>query len=143
MLLLLPASAQPANRSAMEVRTAQLLREYRQLGKRSFETKWPGGKIKEKYDREPDGTYSYAKLYPTGGFAIKCQRKPSGLVTYERWSGSGTLMEMLHYDERTTDYTAYWPNGSKAAKYLANSRTREVFCEARDPKGKQTYPRRR
>ena len=132
--------AQPRSLKEVEREINDLLLGFQKMGKKSFETKWPDGKLMEKYTVEKDGKVSYTKLYPAGNTAVSYQSTPGGTVTYERWHGNGKDAVLLKSDGRIIDYTSYWPNGQKKAKYQRNKHTKESFLVSNDEKGKQVFP---
>jgi hypothetical protein len=136
----LAAEAQHLSPKAMEADINSLLKSFEQMGKKPFETFWPSKQAKEKYSVAKDGTISYTKFFPAGNFATRYQKSVSGAVTYEKWYGNGKDAVLLKKDDRIIDYTAYWPNGVKKAKYQKNRLTKSMSYSANDSKGKQLYP---
>lgn len=136
LLATAPLLAQTRDIRTIEAQIDQTLREYERLGKKPFENFWAQGGVKEKYSVAEDGVRSYTKFFPAGNFAIRYQKKAGGEMVYEKWYGNGQEAVILLRDERTTDYTAYWPNGQKKAKYQRNRHTKESFYNAWDEKGK-------
>ncbi|MEW6278492.1 MAG: hypothetical protein AB1758_07725 [Candidatus Eremiobacterota bacterium] len=136
--LSVPARAGEAEdlRQAIEA----IVREYSNLGKKPFETKWPGGNVREKYETQADGTQSYTRFFPGGGFAVRFQKKPSKAIYYERWWGNGKTRELLNYDERIIAYTSYWENGNHHQKFMLNKQTKERSYQRYDQDGKQVVP---
>lgn len=134
------AQAQVATPTEMGREIDALLREFLELGSRPFVTKWPNGAPKEQLEKQRDGTINYTRFYPTGGYAVRYQRKPGKVIKLERYFGNGKTAILINQDERIVDYTSYWENGYKKAKYQKNIQTRRVFYDARDEKGRQTYP---
>lgn len=134
-LVALPASAGNAQRLRDYVEG--IVREYGSLGQKPFETRWPSGTTKEKYEVLEDGTLSYGKLFPTGGYAIKFQKKPSKAVYYEAWFGNGRTRELLNYDDRTIAYVSYYENGNKHERLMVNRLTRQTSYQAYDKSGKE------
>ncbi|MBI3924506.1 MAG: hypothetical protein HY319_03115 [Armatimonadetes bacterium] len=136
----LPAGAQTRDVRELEAQIESTLREFDRLGQKPFETRWPGGALHEAYKLEPDGTRSYSKFFPAGNFAVRYQKKSAGSRVYEKWHGNGQEAIILLRDERITDYTAYWPNGVKKAKYQYNRHTKERFYNAWSEKGEPVVP---
>lgn len=134
------AWCQPAGPVQMSREIEQTLREYERKGTRPFQTKWPGGAIKEKLEKDADGDINYTLFFPTGGYAVRYQRKPDKVVKLERYFGNGKTAILINQDPRIVDYTSYWENGNKKAKYQKNFQTKELFYDARDANGKQLYP---
>ena len=135
-----PLLAQPTSPKAMAAQIEGIVREHERLGSKPFSTSWPGGSPKEKLERLPDGTITYSRFFPTGGFAVRYEKKASKAIVYERFFGNGKTSELLRKDERIVDYTSYWENGVKKAKYQYNLMTKATFYDARDEKGAQVYP---
>lgn len=140
LILTASALAQPLSLKEVEREVNDLLLTQQQLGKKSFETKWPDGNVKEKYIVEKDGKVSYTKFYPAGNRCVIYQSTPGGTVTFERWHGNGKDAVLLKSDGRIIDYVTYWPNGLKKARYQRNKHTKESFLISNDEKGKQVFP---
>ena len=132
--------AQPTSPRLMKAEVEALLREFTLLGSRPYSSRWPNGNPKEKLEKAPDGTLSFTRFFPTGGYAVRYQRKPGKVMKLERYYGNGKTSILLNRDERITDFTSYWENGNKKAKYQENRHTRKIFYDARDIDGKQVYP---
>jgi hypothetical protein len=139
-LMTLPGLAWPQDAAQMEAELEALLRPFRTMGTKGFETSWPDGKPKEKYSVAADGTVSYAKFYPAGNFAVKYQRKPDGAITYERWHGNGRSAAILTRDPRIMAYTSYWPDGTPREKFQSNFQTKDRFYIRHDEQGRQVVP---
>lgn len=142
LIILLTATvfAQPLSVKDAEHEINDILLTYKKMGKKSFETKWPGGQIMEKYVVQKDGKIAYTKFYPAGNTCVSYQSSPGGTITYERWHGNGKDAAMLKSDGRTIDYTTYWPSGQKKAKYQRNKHTKKSFLVSSNEKGKQVFP---
>ncbi len=140
LLLTTACGAQPSNPQRMKAEVEAILREFAQLGTRPYSSQWPNGNPKEKLEKAPDGTLSFTRFFPTGGYAVRYQRKPGKVIKLERYFGNGKTSMLLNRDERITDFTSYWENGNKKAKYQENRHTRKIFYDARDIDGKQVYP---
>lgn len=134
------AWAQPTSPREMGREIEAMLREYQSLGNRPFESRWPSGSPKEKLERKSDGTISFTRFFPTGGYAVRYQRKPGTVIKLERYYGNGKTAILVNQDERIIDYTSYWENGNKKAKYQKNRQTNKVYYDARNKDGKQVYP---
>lgn len=132
--------AQPSSPRLMKAEVEALLREFALLGPRPYSSQWPNGNPKEKLEKAADGTLSFTRFFPTGGYAVRYQRKPGKVIKLERYYGNGKTSILLNRDERITDFTSYWENGNKKAKYQENRHTRKIFYDARDIDGKQVYP---
>jgi hypothetical protein len=132
--------AQPVGPMQMGKEIDQMLKEYQNKGTRPYQNRWPGGSIKEKLEKDADGDINYTLFFPTGGYAVRYQRKPDKVVKLERYYGNGKTHILINQDPRILDYTSYWENGNKRAKYQKNFQTKEVFYDARDANGKQLYP---
>lgn len=139
-LLTLVCTAQPRGPREMGREIDSLLREFLSLGNRPFESRWPSGAPKEKLERQADGTISYTRFFPTGGYAVRYQRKPGIVTKLERYYGNGKTAILIIQDERIIDYTSYWENGNKKAKYQKNRLTNKIYYDARDATGRQVYP---
>ncbi|MBS2035335.1 hypothetical protein JST97_10125 [bacterium] len=137
---LLPCLAQPAGPAQMGREIDQLLQEFLYLGNRPFQTKWPSGAPKEKLEKDSEGNINFTRFFPTGGYAVRYQRKPGKVIKLERYYGNGRTAILINQDERIIDYTSYWENGQKKAKYQKNRQTQRIFYDARDVNGKQVYP---
>jgi hypothetical protein len=135
------AVAQPADPNLMGKEIDALLKEYQAKGKKSFETRWPGGALKEKLEADKAGNVNYTLFFPTGGYAVRYQCKPGTVTKLERYFGNGKTHILINQDPRIIDYTSYWENGNKKAKYQKNLQTKQVFYDARDAEGKPIYPR--
>jgi hypothetical protein len=140
LLLTLTGWTQPRSPAEMGREISDLLKEFAALGSRPYQSKWPSGSAKEKLEREKDGTINFTRFFPTGGYAVRYQRKPGKLVKLERYYGNGKTHILVIQDERILDYTSYWENGQKKAKYQRNSQTSKTYYDARDINGKQVYP---
>ena len=138
-----PGLAQPATPSEARAEIDGLLQEYDSLGRREFDTRWANGKPKESWHKLKDGTWAFTRFYPTGGTAVRYQKGTSKAVSYERFFSNGRTEELLRKDERFIDYTSYWVNGEKKAKYMYNFQTKMASYEARSQDGKQIWPRPR
>lgn len=139
--LILPAAALPQSTASIEADIQTILKPFEKMGKKDFETKWPEGQTKEKYTVAKDGTVSYTKFFPAGNYATRHQKTPTGAITYEKWYGNGKESTLLKQDERTVDYTTYWPSGLKKVKFQRNRLTKEKFFTANDETGKQVHPK--
>lgn len=139
-LLLSPGWCQPTGPRQAGAEIEYILGQYRALGSRPFSTRWPSGTPKETLERAKDGTINYTRFFPTGGYAARYQRKPNRVIKLERFYGNGKTELMIFQDERIVDYTSYWENGNKKAKYQCNRQTHRVDYDARDQQGKQVYP---
>lgn len=139
-LSMLPCLAQPNSPTQMGKEIEQLMREFNELGNRPFQTKWPGGAAKEKLEKDAEGNINFTRFFPTGGYAVRYQRKPGKVIKLERYYGNGRTSILINQDERILDYTSYWENGNKKAKYQKNFQTKRVFYDARNVDGKQVYP---
>ena len=132
--------AQPAGPGQMGREIDQLLQEFLYLGNRPFQTKWPSGAPKEKLEKDSEGNINFTRFFPTGRYAVRYQRKPGKVIKLERYYGNGRTAILINQDERIIDYTSYWENGNKKAKYQKNRQTQRIFYDARDVNGKQVYP---
>jgi antitoxin component YwqK of YwqJK toxin-antitoxin module len=132
--------ALPQNAHQMWTELKVLLEEYKSL-KKPFETRWPSGAVKEKCTVEADGTVSYTRFFPAGNVAVTYQRKVDGVAFYQRNSGDGKTVEVLHDDPRICDYTSWWPNGQVKEKFQYNRHTKSMFYIRYDEQGRQVIPR--
>ena len=140
-LLMGPVSAQFMTPEGVEADIREILRPFESMGKKAFNTKWPGGQDKEVYQLEKGGKVSYTKFFPAGNTAITFQKSPSGAIVYEKKYGDGKDAVIIKQDERIVDYTSYWPSGQKKGKYQKNFQTKDRFYTAHDAKGQQVYPK--
>jgi hypothetical protein len=140
LCLITTVSAQPTSFEAVESEIDDILTTFKKMGKKDFESKWPNGETKEKYTVDKEGKVSYTKFFPAGNLATSYQATAGGTVTYEKKYGSGKDALLIKSDGRTMDYTSYWPNGRKKAKYQRNRLTKERFLVSNDENGKQVYP---
>jgi hypothetical protein len=141
LLLAGPLAAQLRSPEAVETNIHDTLSLFEHMGRRSFETRWPGGQAKETYTVQKGGKVSYTKFFPAGNAAVTYQKSPSGAVVYEKKYGDGKDAVVIKRDERIVDYTSYWPNGQKKGKYQKNFQTRDRFYLAYDADGNQVYPK--
>lgn len=140
LILCAPLWAQPNTPTQMAREIEQILREFLYMGNRPFESKWPSGAPKEKLEKDAEGNINFTRFFPTGGYAVRYQRKPGKVVKLERYYGNGKTAILINQDPRIIDYTSYWENGNKKAKYQKNIQTQRVFYDAHDVNGKQIYP---
>ena len=143
LALVTPCWAQPSGPAQMSREIELLLRDYLHKGSRPYHNSWPSGATREKLERDANGNINYTLFFPTGGYAVRYQRKPGQVVRLERYYGNGKTHVLINKDPRIVDYTSYWENGDKKAKYQKNIQTHQVFYFARDANGHQVYPRPR
>jgi len=87
--LVATVGAQPADPNLMGKEIEGLLKEYQAKGKKPFETRWPGGALKEKLEADKGGDINYTLFFPTGGYAVRYQCKPGNVTKLERYFGNG------------------------------------------------------